>query len=50
MENQRIKIMGKELNDVRKSLDQLTNEFYKLKMKPVLEDGLLFAQLKEEDQ
>ena len=50
MENQRIKIMGKELNDVRKSLVQLTNEFYKLKMKPLLEDVLLFAQLKEVDQ
>ena len=48
MENQRrLKIMDGQLNDLRKSIDELTNEFYKFKMKPVFENILVFAQLKE---
>ena len=50
MENQRVKIMEEQLNDHRKSIDELTKEFYKFKMKPVLEDILVFAQFKEVDQ
>ena len=36
MEHQRVKIMEEQLNDLRKSIDELTKEFYKFKMKPVL--------------
>jgi hypothetical protein len=39
-----------QLNDLRKPIDELTKEFYKFKMKPVLKDILVFAQFKEVDQ
>ena len=45
MENQRVKIMEEQLNDLRKSIDELTKEFYKFKMKPVLEDILIFCTI-----
>ena len=50
MESQRVKIMEELLKDLRKSIDELTKEFYKFKMRPVLEDILFFAQFKEVDQ
>jgi len=51
MENQRrLKIMEEQLNKLYKSIDELTKEFYKFKMKPVLEDILVFAQFKEVNQ
>ena len=48
MEKERIKTMEKDLNNLRQSLDELTNEFYKFKMKFVLEDILFFALLIKE--